>query len=101
MALDNIKICMVLIIIYVCSFTFAQTNTNDEMCFPIRRSSSTGQQVQLQQGRPGKIGPPGPAGPVGPPGPQGTRGEPGICNCNGNEIEQLSNVAQLRGILKK
>ena len=75
-------------------FTFAQTNNNDEMCFPIRRSSSTEQQVQLRQGRPGKIGPAGPSGQLGPPGPQGVRGQPGVCKCDENEIERLRNSIQ-------
>ena len=69
------------------------------MCFSIRRSSSTGQQVQF---RPGKIGPAGPSGPVGPPGPQGVRGQPGVCECDDNEIERLRNsIQELKDIIIK
>ena len=87
MSLNKTKIFVLIITIYVCS-TFGQTTNNDEMCFPIRRSSNTRQQVQAQQGRPGKIGPAGPAGPIGPPGPQGMRG---VCECNSSEINRLYN----------
>ena len=46
----------VFMVIYVCLSAFGQTIDNDEMCFPIRRSSSTAQaQVQLRQGRPRKL----------------------------------------------
>ena len=34
-----------------------------------------------------------------PPGPQGVRGEPGVCECDENEIERLRNsVQELKGI---
>ena len=82
MNFDRTKIFVLIITIYVCSFTFGQTTNDDEMCFPIRRSSNTRQQVQPQQGRPGKTGPAGPAGPMGPPGPQGMNG---VCDCDASE----------------
>ena len=41
----------------------------------------------------------GPSGPVGPRGPQGVRGEPGVCECDENEIEPLRNsVKELEDI---
>ena len=99
MNFSEIKFFVVFMVIYVCSSAFGQTNDNDEMCFPIRRSASTGQ-VQLQQGRPGKFGPAGPSGPVGPPGPRGVRGQPGVCECDENEIERLRNsIQELQGII--
>ena len=102
MNLAKIKFFVVFMVINICSSAFGQTNDNNEMCFPIRRSSSTEQQVQLRQGRPGKIGPAGPSGPVGPPGPQGIRGQPGVCECNENEIERLRNsIQELKGIIRK
>ena len=86
--------------IYVCLSAFGQTTDNDEMCFPIRRSSSTAQaQVQLRQGRPGKLGQRDHLVQWVTPGPQGVRGEPGVCECDENEIERLRNsVQELKGI---
>ena len=102
MNLTKIKFFVVFMAIYVCLSAFAQTNNNDEMCFPIRRSASTEQQIQFRQGRPGKIGPAGPSGPVGLPGPRGVRGQPGVCECDENVIERLRNsIQELKGIIRK